>query len=700
MLARRIYQLTRGGPFELSDVVVLVRATTHLSVYERALEERGVPTYVLGGRGYWSQQQVADLRAYLAALANPRDELALYSLLASPLAGASLDALVLVAEAGRGAHGAWEALERLVPRDGAERADEGATLAAALPAADLERLEAFVERFRAQRADAPRVSLERLIDRAVTESGYDRAVLALPAGDRRMANVRKLMRMVREFEAEEGRDLRAFIDFVVARDLVSEREGQAPLESEDVDAVRLMTIHRAKGLEFPVVCVADLGKRGREDDSALRITEDGSVGIRLASLEGGRIDSAALGGIRERQKREDEEEERRVFYVAATRACEQLVLSGATDLEKLPAAADLEEPMRWVRAALSGRPGVGASELRPAELDAVLRAPDRTPAASEAQPIGLDALQAPALAAVGVPAALAVGGLSYSGLESYKRCGYRFYLERVLGLPRADEPARVAEGSDAPGGDDGRGGPDDAPDGAESPTDAGGALPGLLRGSVVHLLLEEIDFERPGAPADERVAELIEAHGVEVRDADVVDLRGLVERFAATPLRARIAAADRVRTELPFAFGLEPEGAEGRSLLINGIVDVQAVEAGGVLIVDYKSDRLLGRDPAELTAAAYETQRIVYALAALRSGERSVEVTYCFLERPEQPVAEVFEAAQAPELERRLIGLAAGVVGGRFVPSERPHRGLCAGCPGRAALCTWGPERTLAAEPA
>ena len=109
----------------------------------------------------------------------------------------------------------------------------------------------------------------------------------MPAGDRRMANVRKLMRMAREFEAEEGRDLRGFIDFVAERDLIAEREGQAPLEAEDLDAVRLMTIHRAKGLEFPVVCVADLGKDGREDDTALRITDDGRVGIRLASLGGG-----------------------------------------------------------------------------------------------------------------------------------------------------------------------------------------------------------------------------------------------------------------------------------------------------------------------------------------------------------------------------------------------------------------------------
>ena len=109
-----------------------------------------------------------------------------------------------------------------------------------------------------------------------------------------MANVRKLMRMAREFEADEGRDLRGFIDAVAERDVIQAREGEAPLEAEALDAVRMMTVHRAKGLEFPVVCLADLGKDGREDDGQLRISDDGSVGLRLASLGGGAVDSAKL----------------------------------------------------------------------------------------------------------------------------------------------------------------------------------------------------------------------------------------------------------------------------------------------------------------------------------------------------------------------------------------------------------------------
>lgn len=693
LLARRIDQLTRGGPYRPGEVVLLLRATTHIGVYERALEERGIPTYVLGGRGYWSQQQVGDLRAYLAALANPLDELALHSVLASPLGGVSLDGLVVMAAAARRAGwDVWRAVEAVVDRGANEGGDE---LAEELPLADLRALREFVVRFRAERAAAPRVSLETLIDRAVTGSGYDRAVLAMPAGERRMANVRKLMRMAREYEAEEGRDLRGFIDFVAERDLIAEREGQAPLEAEELDAVRLMTVHRAKGLEFPVVCVADLGKAGREDDSALRITEDGRVGMRLASIGGGAIDSAQLAGIREEQKLEDEEEEKRIFYVATTRAEKHLVLSGATDLEKLAPEAPLEEPMRWIWRGLApalpelgpegesgelyeGRPvHVRCEVLRPADVDEVLPASDREPIAPEPEPPGLDALAAPVLAAVPVPEAMAISRLSYSGLERYARCGYRFYLEGPLGL-------RAVEAPDAAGG-------------RVLDEDEREGLPGLVRGAVVHVLLEGLDFDRPAAPAPERVAELIAAQGQPVREADVAELIGMVEGFAGSPLRERIAAAAAVKLELPFAFSLD---TRGRSLLVNGVVDVHAAEPGGVLVVDYKSNRLGEATPAEVTDASYSTQRLVYALAALRSGARRVEVAYAFLERPEDTVAAVFEVSDVPGLEAGLLELAEGVVAGRFEPTGRPHRRLCGDCPGQPALCSWPPERTLAEEPA
>ncbi len=302
-LAHRVAELVAGGVAP-REIVLLTRATTDLRVYERALEERGVPTYVIGGRGYWSHPQVVDLVAYLQALANPRDEDAFYTVLASPLLGISIDGLVLLAAAARAAErDPWRMLRE--PVQGA--LDE---------LSDLDRglLAEFTGWFAAERRAAVRLGVDELIERALERSGYDLAMLAMPGGRRRLANVRKLMRLAREHEAESGRDLGAFLDLVQGRSsgvgaARDERESEAPVEGEALDAVRLMTIHRAKGLEFPTVCVADLGRMPWQPVELLRIGRDGRVGMRLVSARnrqgraGARLRRAAQGADRGRARR-------------------------------------------------------------------------------------------------------------------------------------------------------------------------------------------------------------------------------------------------------------------------------------------------------------------------------------------------------------------------------------------------------------
>ena len=285
------------------------------------------------------------------------------------------------------------------------------------------------------------------------------------------------------------------------------------------------------------------------------------------------------------------------------------------------------------------------------------------------------AVQPPLLAAVEAAGAPPVGRLSYSSLESYRRCGYRFYLERVARLQRA--MAKLADAAGEP-----------VPE----------TLSGLVRGSVVHELLERFDFARPALPSAEEVAERLESHGVSFEAADLVGIRDLLDRFAGSELRARLAAASPVRRELPFAFTLRPHGKSGASLLVNGVVDVHALERGSesALVVDYKSDPVEGLDLAAICDEKYGTQRLIYALAALRSGSPSAEVVHLFLERPAEPVIAAYSAADLPRLERELLDLAEGVIEGRFEPTADPHRDLCATCPGRAALCSWDESRTLA----
>jgi ATP-dependent exoDNAse (exonuclease V) beta subunit len=384
---------------------------------------------------------------------------------------------------------------------------------------------------------------------------------------------------------------------------------------------------------------------------------------------------------------------RRVFTGAPTGARDHLVLSGATDLEQLPPPEDLGEPMRWLRATLApdltsvgargvapvahdgGTVHVRAEVLSPDTVDALLPAGDRAPTLPELEPAELNALDAPALAALPLADAQPISRISYSGLQRYAACGYRFYLERALRLPRREDqmPAQLdAEALDA--------------------------LPPTVRGSVAHALLEQIDFAAPVAPEPGATAALIESFGEPVRDEEVADIEALITGFVGSGLPARLAGAEHLRTEFAFSFDLDTSG--GHSLLVNGVVDVYARERDRTLIVDYKSDRLGDLAPAELVDAAYTTQRIVYALAALRGGAERAEVVYVFLERPDDTVTAVYEAADRPELEDRLRALAAGIANGDFAPSPRPWRGLCGDCPGQASLCSWGPEATLAPEPA
>ncbi len=265
--------------------------------------------------------------------------------------------------------------------------------------------------------------------------------------------------------------------------------------------------------------------------------------------------------------------------------------------------------------------------------------------------------------------------LSYSSLQDYARCGYRFYLTRELGLPRvAPPPPPLDEDEDEP---------------AAEPAQ----LEGRIRGTLAHLLLERLDFARPAPPAAEEVRALGAEHGLELEPAHVEDVRAQVAAFAASPLCGRLAAARGLRREAGFAFAVEPDGG---GPLLSGFIDVLAREADGtVLVVDYKTDRLEEETPAELVERAYVTQRAVYALAALREGAPRVEVAHCLLERPDEPVSATFGQADAPALADALLRLATGVLAERWPVADAPHRELCGDCPGRRTLCSWPEEITL-----
>jgi hypothetical protein len=219
-----------------------------------------------------------------------------------------------------------------------------------------------------------------------------------------------------------------------------------------------------------------------------------------------------------------------------------------------------------------------------------------------------------------------------------------------------------------------------------------------VRGSIVHLVLEELDLAAPRVPEPEQIRALQARFGVELTDDEIEDVRELATAFATSRLRARLAAATRIRREAGFAFTLDQDGA---GPLVSGFVDVVAQEPDGTtLVVDYKSDRLNPDEtPQSLVDREYDTQRIVYALAALRDGAPRVEVAHLLLERPDEPVTAVYTQLQAPDLAAELAQLAKGILEHRFPVTPRPHRDLCGECPGRTALCSHPESRTLSPLP-
>ncbi|HEX8207397.1 MAG TPA: PD-(D/E)XK nuclease family protein, partial [Solirubrobacteraceae bacterium] len=410
------------------------------------------------------------------------------------------------------------------------------------------------------------------------------------------------------------------------------------------------------------VCVADLGRRRPEASPAL-LVKDGRVGIRLASLDGGREQALDYERLREERREAEAAEADRVLYVALTRAESRLIVSGGIDLDKQESGSSA--PLQWLVPALLGPPAAlpetegvigGIRCVVRTPTSGALRPESLAPAGTEL-PLAPPPPARPPLPAPAAPPS-PVRQLSYTALQQWRRCGYRFYLQRVLRLPEEETPF-VAGRSGA------------------------GGLEARVRGSLVHAVLERPD----GDPAT-ALAAVAKAWGVEATPGDVAEMARLVENFRLSPLAARVANARTVHRERPFTF---PLGAT----LLTGVVDVLATEADGTaLVVDYKSDRVGDDDLEALVDRDYAVQRAAYALAALRAGHDSVEVAYAFLERPAEPVTRRFTHTDADDLRAELASDAAGALGNAFPVAQEPHIDLCAGCPGRRALCVHPEELT------
>ncbi|RJX28140.1 MAG: hypothetical protein C4525_17130 [Desulfarculus sp.] len=608
-LAAWLRQALDGGRYRPGQVAMLFRRLTSVAIYEEALREAGVDFYTVRGRGFYACPEIGDLAAALQALLDPGQELALAAWLRSPLVGLSDESLLALTHP----HPP-EALRLSMALTGAEPLPDWC-------GPDQQRRLAEARRMlRDLGGLARRLRPAELITWLLEESDLIPLLLGTSAGSQKTANLRKLIEVARQPGGGLAGGVEAFAAGLARLAAEPPQDPQASLLGEESQVVRLMTVHQAKGLEFPLVVLADLA--GGEPGGGGLPPDLGPNGLLapapLEPASGLRLQSPLYQRLRQREQAVAEAEAARLFYVACTRAERELLicLNGAKSQGRwskwVQEMALADEAVRVVDAA--GLLAQAAPEPRSAAQAWPERLPPAPgPAQDEARQVLAQCLHRP-------PVALGRVRESVSGLENFLACPRLYVLTQRLGLDTAALPGLGSSG----------------------------LARAVELGSLVHGLLETCDLAAGPdglAPALARLEPQ-----PELAQPALALARGLWN----TELPALLASvpAEHLHRELPFRLLLAGEDG-GPEFELVGELDLAArLPKGQWLIADYK---VTARPDPE----AYRQQLGLYALA-LHQGQEGgsgplPRVALCFLGSQGGSLAWLeFSAADLAGLEARV----------------------------------------------
>jgi ATP-dependent helicase/nuclease subunit A len=566
------------------DIALLFRALTNVQYYEEALRRSGIDYYLVGGHAFYAQQEIYDLLNLLQAIESPADELSLSGVLRSPFFNLWDETIFWLARQPKGLSvGLFSDLPvELIPEQ-AERVR--------FAAATLQELRELKDR----------LPIAGLIQRALDRTAYDALLLAEFLGERKLANLKKLINQARNFDQSGIFSLADFIaqlkDFVVRQP----KEPLAATQAETASVVRLMTIHQAKGLEFPVVFIPNLDRKLRGPRRSAAFSP------RLGALVPG---ESVLDGFDLYMQLEQEEEERedlRLLYVAATRAADYLVLSaGVDDLKKVTGP--------WMGLlAVNYDLSTGRPRKDGPLVEIVFGEPRREsilPELKGKRPLDklhTDAEKCLAAEKVHLPSGLAP-------IPPDPRGRRQFSFSRLTGkMHSLAAPLRApTEGwsGEAPKEYPGVRAAQDIPiNGDDQPP----RLDPRGLGSLVHAVLAEVDFAQPGdwEPILTRYAELHLQQG----EMNFPEVQEMLARFLDSPRARQIAQARQVHRELEFLLAWPPGNPDPEGKFLQGYIDCLYQDAAGAWrLLDYKTNRITA-ETLPTIAAQYELQMLVYALA-------------------------------------------------------------------------------------
>jgi ATP-dependent helicase/nuclease subunit A len=605
-------------PLELGDVAILMRSLSDVAIYENALRQQGLVYYLAGGHAFYAQQEIYDVLHLLRSIASSADDLSLAGALRSPIFSLLDESLFwLVEEHGSLNRGLFAA--ELPPQLTAEERTKVARTAATL--GEL-------------RAVKDQLLVAELLNLALERTGYDAALQCEFLGERKLANVRKLVEQARTIDRTRPGDLAGFItqlsEFVVR----APKEPLAATRAEG-NVIRLMTIHNAKGLEFPLVVVPDLERKTRFDAGP-------EFDERLGPLVPSAADKAVVGLdlYRATQRQEDLAERQRLLYVACTRAADYLILSSSV--------ANLDKPQSdWLRLISdrfdlsSGRclatlpQGYGAPQVR---VIADQPASDRK---SRGKSRGTDLVKLVEKTRRLAAAGQGVVPKSVRPIPSDVQARRQFSFSRLSGLLVPDSELAADQSAESP---------------ATTPT----TLDPRGLGTLVHEVLERIDFT--GENDVEGLCRFLAPLHLEVGwQQAAATAAELVNGLLGSPRAAEIAQARSVRREVEFLLPWPEKGTqlfnkELRPLFpcLRGYIDCLYQDAvGGWHLIDYKSNQV-SAETVPAAAVAYALQMFVYREACRQAlGVAPVECTLYFL-RPGREFAFEFDDAQSREHTTQL----------------------------------------------
>ena len=629
------------------DIVILLRSLNGWSEeFLSVLGAEGIPAFAESKTGYFTAVEVETVLNLLSVIDNPMQDIPLVSVLRSPIVGLTDRELAMIMagfkrHADRGQDpGFYGAV-----RDYMENARDEV----------YDKLARFLELLSVLRREATYLPVHRLIYRIFELTGYYDYVSAMPAGKVRQANLNMLVEKAAAYEKTSYQSLFDFIRYIDKLKKYDTDFGEAARAGENEDTVRIMSIHKSKGLEFPVVFLAGAGKSFNRQDTRGRILIDEELGIATDYFDvENKLKTSTLkkNVLSRRSNLESMGEELRILYVAMTRAKEKLIVTaGDKYLEKhmekweslpVPTGTGVGLPFTYLSAANSYLDWIlmaagsmkNSVTIKQVSIRELVEAETKNQAEKaetylklkvlrESEDAGRDFgemlnFQYPHQADITLHAKMSVSELKHQG--QFTDDAESDFLPAVQ---KADDQ-NIDDGEAAEAAEES--------EGIFKTSGSKGVNGGALRGTAYHRALELLDFKRIAAKADvnEQLKEFLEAKKMDAASLKMIWSEKLW-RFFCSDIAGRMKHADEcgmLHKESQFIMGipasLMDEADSEEPVLIQGIIDAWFEEDGEIVLVDYKTDRI-GEGEEQVLLERYQIQMVYYAQALQQITEKKVK---------------------------------------------------------------------------